>query len=135
VIGPRARAIVAVVALTAWGLGSLAIAVKREASSALEPHAPERPLYRLRAFLPERGTVGFVTDRSRLREGDERLDDAELYLMGFELAPLVVVADRPDLGFVVLDFEDAAAARDACVRGGLTVVHELEPGLLVARRR
>jgi hypothetical protein len=135
VIGPRARAIVAVVALAAWAMGSLGFAVVREASTAAETHAPERPLTKLRAFLPARGTVGYLSDHAKQRRGDAALDDAALYLVAFELAPLAVVDDRPDLGFVVLDFEDAAAARDACVTRGLTVVHELEPGLLVARRR
>jgi hypothetical protein len=65
----------------------------------------EQRLAPLKAALPERGVVGFVTDAPARAEQARRR-----FIAGYALAP-VVVARGADWPLVVGDFKDPAAAR------------------------
>ncbi len=79
----------------------------------------------LKASLPHRGVVGYLSDRA---------DVGAYYLAQYSLVPLIV--DRSvDHEWVVGNFFDARRARAHVADANLVVVEDFGAGLLLLRRR
>jgi hypothetical protein len=95
--------------------------------SADEVVQSEQRLQALKAALPERGVVGFLTDATRRYEREKRQR-----LARYVLAPLLVV-DSIEWPLVIGDFSDPDTARRALPRG-LEVRRDFGDGLLLLAR-
>jgi hypothetical protein len=127
----RAKAGIAVVLLmAALALGSLAgyWSVLPDAGSPDIITLDERRFTGLRAVLPRRGVIGFLSDIEGQRENRRAY-----YLTQYFLAPLVVAPDAKH-ELVVANFASRSAVAGIAAANGLTVVQDFENGVALLRR-
>jgi hypothetical protein len=89
--------------------------------------AAEQRLAPLRAMLPARGTVGYLSDR------DPQTERRRYFLTQYALAPVVVAPDaRREL--VVANCASPAALAPLAAANRLTVVRDFQNGVALLRR-
>jgi hypothetical protein len=81
----------------------------------------------IRAALPERGVVGYVSNAPRGSINEM----SRWYVAQYALSPRVLVPGKLDAPHVVADFGTPAGARDAARAAGLVVVAEADNGVAV----
>jgi hypothetical protein len=94
----------------------------------------------LRALLPDRGVIGYISDSAAAppRE-DEAPDEHAAYqgrwfmLTQYALAPLIVVRD-PARPMVICNVSDPQEAPRICQGQGLSLVRDLGNGVALSRR-
>jgi hypothetical protein len=100
----------------------------------------ERRIEPLRAYLPQRGTVGYVTalEIDRVFARERALKDVELLghfiLTQYTLAP-VLVYPRPDQPLVVGNFINTQPDQALLDRYGLVPLKDFGDGLILYRRK
>jgi hypothetical protein len=100
----------------------------------------ERRIEPLRAYLPDRGAVGYVTalEIEKVFARERALRDVELLghfiLTQYSLAP-VFVCPRPDRALVVGNFIGALPDRALLDRHGLVPLKDFGDGLILYRRK
>jgi hypothetical protein len=99
---------------------------------ALQKHATSLPgeqrFRALRAVLPARGTVGYLTDMGPWRQNQE-----PYYLAQYSLAPVVVAPD-PNHELVVANCTSSHAVGEIAAANGFMVERDLGNGVALLRR-
>jgi hypothetical protein len=108
-----------------WHTLRLMIARRYYAGDVLHVGAYERRFDAIRPFLPQRGMVGYLSDRMDAGE--------QYYLTQYALAPLLV-AWSPEHMVVVGNFFDPRSGPILAHQHGLVVVRDFGQGLLLLRR-
>lgn len=83
----------------------------------------------IRAVLPSRGTIGYLSDT-----GGRQQNPKAYYLTQYFLAPVVVAPDTAH-EFVVANFISRAGIRQVAVANGFTVESDFSNGVALLRRR
>jgi len=124
----RAQAGIALVLLMVM----LAIGTLAGYRAALQQHPSaspgERRFEALRAVLPARGTVGYLTDMGPWQQNQE-----PYYLAQYSLAPVVIAPD-PNHELVVANCTSSGAVGEIAAANGFTVERDLGNGVALLRR-
>ncbi len=129
----RARAGTAIIlsmgALACWTLASYYSAVKTSVGDKSAIRMDENRFAGLRAALPARGTIGYLSDTGGIRENARAY-----YLTQYFLAPIVVAPD-PAHEFVVANLPSGSSIPGLPAVRGFTVERDFSNGVALLRRR
>jgi hypothetical protein len=133
----RANAAIAVVLLmSAFAVCTLASFYSRVKQGAGQPAGivmNEDRFTGIRAILPPRGTIGYLSDNGGGPAGSAQNTRA-YYLTQYFLAPVVVAADTAH-ELVIANFASRSAIAALAAANGLTVESDFSNGVALLRRR